>query len=423
MPKYPKAVTYSSFKGLNNTANPEDTDISYLKKALNIDIDKIGGISKRKGYVKKDSSSYSSLWASTNGLGCYGVRGTDLIRLYSDYSYDILKANVDNNLISFEEIDNIIYLSSDTFNGIIDNGVFRSWGLDKNNFSPTLTSSSGSLSEGTYQVAFTYVYSDGRESGTKSASLITVSDNSSISLNIPTNSDPNILYARIYCSTTSGNVLFYSGIGTLGSNYTINSTLNLISPLRFFNLDKAPLGSIVKYYKGRMYIASDNILWYSEPFQYEYFKLDSNYIEFPENIKEIMPVEDGVWVGSDKLYFLFGDEPSTFRRITKELIKIVKGTATLIPGSYTPIDNLSGGYKWLVSSNLGIFMLHSQGVATNLSSPNVELESADSGTSLFLQTNGMNQYLSILKTNQNPNNSVIGDLIETSIVRNGIIIN
>jgi len=53
----------------------------------------------------------------------------------------------------------------------------------------------------------------------------------------------------------------------------------------------------------------------------------------------------------------------------------------------------------------------------------VELEAADSGAGLFLQTNGMNQYLSILKTNQNPNNSVMGDLIESSIVRNGIIIN
>lgn len=423
MPRHPKVVTYKTFKGLNNVVDPQSTSPFYLKKALNIDIDKTGGIAKRKGYVKKDTANYTSLWSSSNGLGCYGVRDGSLVRIYNDYTYDVLKSGIDNSLVSFEEVDDVIYLTSNSFNGIISNGLFRSWGIEKNNLSPALTSSAGLLPSGTYQVSYTFVYSDGRESGTKSASIITVLDNSKITISIPLHSDPNIIYARIYCSTTSGSVLFYSGIGVLGSTYTINSTSNLVSPLRFFNLDKAPLGSIVKYYKGRVYIASGNLLWYSEPFQYEYFKLDSNYIEFPEDIREVMPVEDGIWVGADRLYYLSGDEPSTFKRSIKEPIKVVSGTSILIPGSYTPIDNLSGGYKWMVSSNLGIFMLHSQGIASNLSLPNVELESADSGASVFLQTNGMNQYLSILKTNQNPNNSVMGDLIESSIVRNGIIIN
>jgi hypothetical protein len=66
--------------------------------------------------------------------------------------------------------------------------------------------------------------------------------------------------------------------------------------------------------------------------------------------------------------------------------------------------------------------LANEGQYLNISTPNVELKEADSGTALFLQTNGMNQYLSILKTNQNPNNSVVGDLIESTIVRNGVII-
>lgn len=422
MSQHPKVVSYNSFKGLNNVLDPQSTDPTYLKKVLNIDIDKTGGLSKRKGYTKKDTASYTSLWNSSIGLGCYGVRNGSLVRLHSDYSYNVLLSNINDDQVSFEEVDDTIYLTSNSFNGIITNGTFRSWGIPKNTTSPNLTSSTGLLPEGTYQVSYTYVYSDGRESGTKSASLITISDNSKITLNIPTNPDVNIIYARVYCSTTDGSILFYSGIGILGSSYSINSTSTLVSPLKTFNLDKAPLGSIVKYYKGRVYIASGNILWYSEPWQYEYFKLDSNYIEFPEDIVEVMPVEDGLWIGSDRLYFLSGEEPSTFRRVTKEVIRVVRGTSTLIPGSYTPSDGLSGGYKWIVSSDLGIFMLHSQGIATNLSSPNVSLDSADSGSSIFLQTNGINQYLSILKTNQNPNNSVATDLVEGVIIRNGVVI-
>lgn len=422
MPLHPKGILYSSFKGLDNVTDPQSTNPSFLKKVENINIDKTGGLSKRKGYLKKDSANYSSLWASENGLGCYGTRNEDLIRLNDDYSFITLKSSVGLDKLSFDEIDNIIYYSSNNVNGIIHNGLNKEWGIDKNNLSPSLSITAGSLEEGTYQVAFTYVRDDGTESGTSRASIIELPSNSGITLSIPTSSDGSIISVRIYCSTLNGNTLYYSGSSLLGTVYTITDSYNLTNPLRTFNLDKAPLGHIVKYYKGRLYVAQDNILWYSEPFQYNYFKLDSNYIEFAEKIKEVMPVEDGIWIGSDSLYYLSGSSPDDFKRSLKEHIKIIEGTSTKVSGSYIHMDNTPVGYKWIVSSDLGIFILFNQGLVINLTSTSVELKSSDSGTSLFLQDGGLNQYLSILKTNQNPNNSVVGDLVESTIVRNGIII-
>jgi hypothetical protein len=278
------------------------------------------------------------------------------------------------------------------------------------------------LDTGVYQVNFTWVYSDGRESGCARSSIISVANNSGISLNIPSAPD-GVLYARIYCSTSNGNTLYFHGMTPPSSTYLIDDAFALVDPLRFFNIDKAPLGSIVRYYRGRMYIASGNILWYSEPFQYEQFRLDSNYFEFPEEIREVMPVEDGIWIGSDRLYYLSGEEPDKFKRTVKEHIKIVAGTSTRISGSYIHMDNTPIGYKWLVTSNIGIWVLFNLGLCINLTAENVALDQADKGASLFLQDSGMNMYMSILQTNSNPNNSVMGDLVETTIVRNGVIIN
>ena len=418
MPLHPKTIHYSGFKGLNNYLKPENTDPTYLKTALNIDLDKSGRLSKRLGYTSVDSANYSSLWASESGLGCYAVRNGDLVKVNSDYSHTTLISSIGTDKISFEEIDGLIYYSSITYNGIIDNGIIRSWGISKNLISPILTAGIGNLTAGIYQVLFTYVNKYGIESGSINSSVITVSNGSSISLYIPTPLDPDILYARVYCSTSNGKTDYYSGIGTLNSTYTISSTSSFSNPHRTLGLDKAPTGHIVKYYKGRIYIASDNILWYSEPLQYQHFNSASNYIEFPSRIKEIMPVEDGIWIGSDRLYFLSGEDTNTFRRVIKDNIEIIEGTSTKISGSYVQIDGISSGYKWLVTSNLGIFLLSDQGMAVNLTYKNVEVERADSGTSLFLQSNGINQYLSILKTNNNPNNSVVGDLVENRIIRN-----
>ena len=418
MPLHPKTIHYTGFKGLNNYLKAENTDPTYLKKALNIDLDKAGHISKRLGYTLVDSAVYSSLWTSENGLGCYAIRNGDLVKVNSDYSHTTLINSISKDKISFEEVDGLIYYSSITHNGIIDNGTIRSWGISKNLLSPTLSSGTGNLIAGIYQVLFTYVNKYGIESGSINSAVITVNNGSSISLYIPTPLDPDILYARIYCSTPNGTIDYYSGIGNLNSTYTISSVSSFSNPHRTLGLDKAPTGHIVKYYKGRIYIASDNILWYSEPLQYQHFNSASNYIEFPERIREIMPTEDGIWIGSDKLYYLSGENPDALTRVIKEYIKIVEGTSTKVSGSYVHMDGIPPGYKWYVTSDLGVFILASQGIAVNLTSQNTEIERADLGSSLFLQSKGINQYLSILKTNSNPNNSSVGDLVETRIIRN-----
>lgn len=425
MANHPKVVPLKNFKGLNNIERPERTSSSYLKKAENIDIDKTGSISKRKGYTLVNSGNYTSLWASERGTGCYAVKDKNLIQVLENYNTSILESNIGPLSLSFEEVDSKIFFTSPEYNGVIENGVKRGAGVPTNDLAPTLTEiPDGILNEGTYQVCFTYVYSNGLEGGTIASSKITVADKTGITLYIPTfPDDSNVLFARVYCSTQNGHEMYYHGIGTLGSTYKISDVRESINILRFFNLYPPPKGHIVSYYKGRLYIADENILWYSEPFQYEHFKMDSNYIEFPERIKEVMPVEDGIWIGCDQLYYLSGHKPEEFTKSTKEPINVIEGTSTKISGSYLHLDNTPIGYKWLVTSDLGIFVLFNQGLVINLTSENVAITSADKGTSVFLQDSGLNQYLSILKTNENPNNSVIGDFVETQIIRNGVIIN
>ena len=285
MPRHPKGVNITGFKGLNNVGSPDNTAEQFLKKANNINIDKTGNIAKRKGYQKVIDGKFTSLWASENGLGCYAIFNNNLVRIYEDYSTEVLSSGITDDPVSFEEIDGIIYYSSNSTNGIISYGTRREWGIERNWLSPNLTRTTGSLDNGYYQVNFTWVYSDGRESGCSRSSIISVQDNSGILVEIPT-APQGAIYARIYCSTQNGNTLYFHGTATPSSTYLIDDAFALVDPLRFFNIDKAPLGSIVKYYRGRIYVASGNILWYSEPFQYEQFRLDSNYFEFPEDIRE-----------------------------------------------------------------------------------------------------------------------------------------
>ena len=55
-----------------------------MKQADDIDIDKSGGIRKRKGYSLKISGSFHSLWSEGND--CFAVKNGSLVRIRSDYS-------------------------------------------------------------------------------------------------------------------------------------------------------------------------------------------------------------------------------------------------------------------------------------------------------------------------------------------------
>jgi hypothetical protein len=421
MPNHHKSIVFDSFKGLNNRDSPESTPPNYLKKSLNINVDK-KGISKRKGYTKVLDGNFTSLWASENGRGCYGVMNNDLYQIHSSYSTTLIDSDVGPSKISFEEVDDFIYYNSNDTSGVISNGLRRSWGIERNWSAPTLSITGGSLFSGIYQFTYTWIYDDGRESGCSRASVLFVPDSAGVLVQIGS-APSGVVGARVYCSAINGSDLYYHGEAGVNSSYLITSVDGAVDPLRFFNIDRPPNGHIIKYYRGRMYIASGNILWYSEPFQYEQFRLDSNYIEFPERIREVMPVEDGIWIGSDRLYYLSGDNPDVFKRTTKEHVKIVEGTGSRMSGSYLHLDNTPIGYKWLVTSDLGVWVLFNQGLCINLTAENVALKHAEEGTSVFLQAEGMNQYLSILKTNERPNNSSFGDLVETQIIRNGVVIN
>ncbi len=423
MPDFPKTITLDRFSGLNNTLSPEHTDPQYLKTADNIDIDKSGGLHKRKGYIKRDTGDYHSLWTDDTHSICYCVKDGDLIRLYPDYSNTVIQSSVGSATIKFERVDGITYsVSKDRAFVIDENETYRPFGIDHPNGGPVLSAISGTLTAGDYQVALTYVASDGRESGTGVAQLIALTSNQNIRLtNIPTSSDSTVDRVRIYCSTPNGEILYLQGEITNGtSTYTIGDTYSYVTPLKSFNVYPAPTGHIIRYAHGRLWIAQDNILWYSEPFAYEWFKLQSNFLPFNTRIKAVMPTEGGMWVGADNLFYLNGRNPDQMRKDEKEPVQVVEGSDVKIPGAYIFIENTPLGYKWLFTTNKGVFIGFNDGVVLNVTERNVVFPKADEGTGIFLQTDGINRYLSILKEKQSSGNMAASDLVTTTVIRNGV---
>lgn len=422
MPSHPTVTSLKAFSGLSNVTPSEGTSQTFLKKVDNFNITKTGDLKKRKGYIKIDSGNYSSLWTSPSGLGCYGMKDGGLvsISLPGPIVTHLKYANLQKP-ISFEEIDGIIYFASEEVTGRIVNGVVKDWGLAKCKIIPRTTLIAGNLLEGDYQFSLTYVRDDLFESGSGPSILVHALDNSGFSFTLPVTSFATKI--RVYISLRNGGVQYYYGEGLPGEVFSVTSEPPLTNPFRLFNLDAPPVGSIIRYYRGRMYVAYKNLLWYSEPFQYEYFRLTSNYIPYPSDILDVLPVEDGIYVASDRLYYLSGKSPESFNQVVKENIKVVPGSSQRVSSAYLHMDNTPAGYKWLITTNEGIVALFNQGLVINMTSKNVSIEPAEESASVFIQDEGNNAYLAMLKVDPSkPNNAGVSDLVESVIIRNGVII-
>lgn len=79
------------------------------------------------------------------------------------------------------------------------------------------------------------------------------------------------------------------------------------------NLTNPPVGSIVAYYKNRMFVAQNNVLWYSEPGAFSSFDLVRGFFQYTTKIRMARAVENGLFISTEKnTYSLVGKTPLEF---------------------------------------------------------------------------------------------------------------
>lgn len=149
-------------------------------------------------------------------------------------------------------------------------------------------------------------------------------------------------------------------------------------------LSDPPIGTIVRYHAGHMYVAQANILWYSDPFNLHAFDLARNFFSFESNLSMVEPVTAGIYVGDDKaVYFLSGAGPQKFQMSKKTTAAAIKGTAVRIDLSQVGFDVLLQGSQnegVLWASSAGIYLGTAEGAIFNLTKYKLGELSAAKGT-------------------------------------------
>lgn len=251
----------------------EEDGVTSLEIGYNIQHDRTGRISMRKGYEATDvTADCHSLFC--DGGDCCFVTGDALCLLNSDFSYKELRNVTPGNKMAYCQVGDRVYYTNGVEKGFVLGGL--SYGWEK----------------------------------------------------------PSVVYGQQ------------------------DSTRVKTGP---------PIGSLIAYYNDRAYVAQGNYLWGSDRGATTVFDPIAGRLGFESNITFVMPVKEGIYVGTERsVAFLRGNSYHDFRYERKRTYGAITGTAIYAEAELIPVVEGVQDVGILCTSSGGVLYGTSQGDIINL---------------------------------------------------------
>ncbi|MBF0555915.1 MAG: hypothetical protein HQK96_15430 [Nitrospirae bacterium] len=373
--------------GINNFRPKEELAAKYVAGCQNFDIDGAGKLRSRKGYKRIYAGDCHSLF-SHRGISYFREADTlkSLMRIGSFYVTATLRADIPTGKqqMWYAAANDCIYYSDGVVTGCIQNNISRQWGIIPPALPVLNTAGFGILPRGTYLAALTYSRNDGYESGCNG--VVEIDTSGGFYINYAASSDPNVTAINVYVSTRGADTLYlaYTTANAAGT-YLYDGTVQHGVSLNTMFEQPAVAGQLVEYFYGYMLVASGNVLFYSEPYRYESFRYESNFMVFDDRITLLCAVKDGLFVGTDTdVYFLQGTNPLQVTRYNVAGYGAVYGTQFRGKPYADVVYFLS---------RRGLCRVSTGGQFENLTDDVVYFDAGDSGAGYYREQGGIEQYI------------------------------
>lgn len=339
-------VTYPGWKGgMNNVAPLTDTPRNQVALAQNVDFHDSGAVTRRLGFTKIYAGAPHSLFTTPKHL-TYFVEDYDLKLLMADYTARVIKAGLQSNSrASYAYHNGETFFSNGTDVLRIRGDVVRDWGMDSPVYQPLVSFVAGALQSGSYQAVITHVNDEEEESGAIEAVQLSVaSDNSGIQLS---NMDTNYSQ-QVYLSPVNGSheELYWQGESPAGSTSLTIRTFFGKKRLQTQFLDRPPPATIVRSFKSHLVMAVGNMVVFTRAMFPHLVDYEHDAFHFSEPVTMIEPVEDGLYIGADRVYWLGGTDLKEMRQVPVSKYRVVPFASKVVQGSIFDVDVFGNIAVW-----------------------------------------------------------------------------
>lgn len=419
--------------GANNIALETSIPGRSFRKGVNVDVYDDGKIARRQGYEKIfDAVEPRSLYGFGQ-RGFFAVEGD----LYAcEATTDVLGApTLTDPVLLFSELDPATELTytiiePDLFVSdgrqnlrIAPDNFVTPWSVPALDFPLLTVTDGGSLAGGRYLVAIAAKAMSGEEGPLTDPLLIEVPDSGRLAIALPPSIPAGTARVAIYMTKPDGKELLLLTAVPATAGTVAVSKQRLGRPPVSQDLDEMPPGRFSATWNGRLLVAYDACVAWSEPNQYGLTMSAYNFLPFAEEITMLAAIDTagGFFVATtSRTYFVVGANPADAALTAAYSFGAVPGTLTMVPGARLPFDDPPAMPvpMWMASN--GVFCVGlMDGTVRPLTETRFVGASAQSGAAMFDQRAGKNRYVATLR-NPADNNFAMSDQITAEVVRNKI---
>lgn len=283
----------------------------FMQDIQNLDVLDSGALQMRPGLRHVTAQRLRHIWQSPLHKDVFALDGGILVKVdLPDWTTTPL-AVVGEGPLSFALLNNHVLISTAS-------GFYRYDGVSAVPLclpvppQPAVSvSSGGSLTGGKYGLAVAWVR--GTEVSPLSAmSQVDVPDNAALDVTLPLVFADGVTEVRLYATRPDGGELLEVGRYPVATAQVVIPLLpQLGEPARFQHMEPMPAGAYLGVWNGRLLSASTNVLRFSEAMAFHIHDPRHGFIQFPQRITFIAPVDGGIYVGQvDHVAHLQGDDPA-----------------------------------------------------------------------------------------------------------------
>lgn len=396
----------------------------FLRKALNVDLTAEGHPVRRKGYALIEAGFAHSIWSSAAlGLICWVLDGELFVG--QDVTTAAAVASVNRySPMSYTSVNDTIYYSNGQQLGeVYYDGSARNWGVPIPP-TPTVSGPSAVAPEGyetARQVTATYVDVFGREGG--AAEPVFVGADGSFQVSMPLPHPQGVREARIYVSQTNSEILYHARtVVAVGTVMVHDSDIGRGRELETLNRRPPVPGQLLCHVNGRVYIARNDYVSFSEALRFDLFRPSQGIYTFPDNVTLLEPSTDGIYVGTSRgVVFIAGPDPYDIRQVHVSPYAPISGTAARVPGEKfgVPVDEVP---VWWGKDGVMVVGLPG-GQLRQLTHDRLAVPSHAAGAVTLREQDGMSHIVSSLRQGAGENAMGATDTVVAEVRRNGISLN
>ena len=205
----------------------------------------------------------------------------------------------------------------------------------------------------------------------------------------------------------------------------VNPTSTLPS-IRGRLLGKPPAATVLCYFNGRIYLAQNNLVWYTELYSYSLVDRTKNFYQFEAPVTMLGAVTDGIYVGTTEGVWFLAPTGQGMKRTRVLDSGVIPGTMAMIPGELANPSQVGLDEETPVKVSIA-FMTKTGycggqdgGNCYNYTEEKFIFPAMLYGAGLFRRQSGINQYVVSANSAGDPvQDARIGDYVDATIRRAG----